>query len=139
MSHAHCNSIAPPEATGERPFWGSINEEHEVPCRSTISNVIKRHNFFFRADTKPFKRRSKSGVRAFERREPGEGRAVAEKREYNPAVDKAKDTEGQAVRGANDLDPADGVPRLFDRTHECQRASGRNRPVTQIIPLIPPS
>ena len=68
VSHAHCNSIAAPEATGERAFWGSINEEHEVPCRSTISNVIKRHNFFFRADTKPFKRRSKSGVRAFERR-----------------------------------------------------------------------
>ena len=68
MSHAHCNSIAPPETTGERPFKGSINEEHEVPCRSTISNVIKRHNFFFRADTKPFKRRSKSGARAFERR-----------------------------------------------------------------------
>ena len=37
------------------------------------SYFYKRHNFFFRADTKPFKRRSKSGVRAFERRrEPGE-------------------------------------------------------------------
>ena len=32
------------------------------------SYFYKRHNFFFRADTKPFKRRSKSGVRAFERR-----------------------------------------------------------------------
>ena len=42
--------------------------------------------------------------------ESGEGRAVAEKREYNPAVDKAEDTEGQAVRGANDWNPADGVP-----------------------------
>ena len=42
--------------------------------------------------------------------ESREGRAVAEKREYNPAVDKAKDTEGQAVRGANDWNPADGVP-----------------------------
>lgn len=51
-----------------RPILLRYYEEHEVPCRSTISNVIKRHNFFFRADTKPFKRRSKSGVRAFERR-----------------------------------------------------------------------
>ena len=51
-----------------RPILLRYYEEHKVPCCSTISNVIKRHNFFFRADTKPFKRRSKSGVRAFERR-----------------------------------------------------------------------
>ena len=26
VSHAHCNSIAAPEATGERPFGGTFEE-----------------------------------------------------------------------------------------------------------------
>ena len=51
-----------------RPILLRYYEEEEVPSVSTISNVIKRHNFFFRADTKSFKRRSKSGQKAAERK-----------------------------------------------------------------------
>lgn len=51
-----------------RPILLRYYEDREVPSVSTISNIIKRHNFFFRADTKPFRRRSKSGQKAAERR-----------------------------------------------------------------------
>ena len=51
-----------------RPILLRYYEDWEVPSVSTISNIIKRHNFFFRADTKPFKRRSRSGQKAAERR-----------------------------------------------------------------------
>lgn len=43
-----------------RPILPRYYEENEVPCVSSISNIIRRHKFFFRPDTKPFKRRSKS-------------------------------------------------------------------------------
>lgn len=51
-----------------RPILLRYYEDYEVPSVSTISNVIKRHNFFFRADTKSFRKRSKSGQKAFVRR-----------------------------------------------------------------------
>lgn len=51
-----------------RPILLRYYEEYEVPCVSSISNIIKRHNFFFRPDTKPFKKRSISGQKAAERR-----------------------------------------------------------------------
>lgn len=47
-----------------RPILLRYYEEDEVPCVSSISNIIRRHNFFFRPDTKPFKRRSKSAQKA---------------------------------------------------------------------------
>ena len=51
-----------------RPILLRYYEEYEVPSVSTISNIIKRHNFFFRADTKSFKKRSKSGQKASSRK-----------------------------------------------------------------------
>lgn len=51
-----------------RPILLRYYEEYEVPCVSSISNIIKRHNFFFRPDTKPFKKRSQSAQKAAERR-----------------------------------------------------------------------
>ena len=51
-----------------RPILLRYYENDEVPCVSTISNIIKRHGFFFRADTKSFRKRSKSGQKAAERR-----------------------------------------------------------------------
>ena len=51
-----------------RPILLRYYEDYEVPSVSTISNIIKRHNFFFRADTKSFRKRSKSAQKAFARR-----------------------------------------------------------------------
>ena len=51
-----------------RPILLRYYEDYEVPSVSTISNIIKRHNFFFRVDTKSFKKRSKIAQKAFERR-----------------------------------------------------------------------
>ena len=39
-------------------------EDYEVPSVSTILNIIKRQNFFFRADTKSFRKRSKKTRKA---------------------------------------------------------------------------
>lgn len=44
-----------------RPILLRFYEEREVP---SVSNIIKRHNLFFRADTRAFKRRSRSAMRA---------------------------------------------------------------------------
>ena len=44
-----------------RPILLRLYEEREA---SSVSNIIKRHNLFFRADTRAFKRRSGSAMRA---------------------------------------------------------------------------
>ena len=46
------------------PILLRLYEEREVPSVSTVSNIIKRHNLFFRADTRAFKRCSGSAMRA---------------------------------------------------------------------------
>lgn len=51
-----------------RPILLRYYEENEVPCVSSISNIIRRHKFFFRPDTKSFKRRSRSAQKAAERK-----------------------------------------------------------------------
>lgn len=48
-----------------RPILLRFYEEREVP---SVSNIIKRHNLFFRADTRAFKRCSRSAMRAAGRR-----------------------------------------------------------------------
>ena len=45
-----------------RPILLRYYEDEEVPCTSTISNIIKKHNFFFKADTKASKKRSKRSL-----------------------------------------------------------------------------
>lgn len=51
-----------------RPILLRYYEDYEVPCIATISNVIKRHNFFFRPNIKSFKKRSKSALKAAARK-----------------------------------------------------------------------
>lgn len=56
-------------------------EDYEVPSVSTILNIIKRQNFFFRADTKSFRKRSKKNKEGRARENHGEFREQDNHRE----------------------------------------------------------